>query len=90
MDLAGILRRLLLSLLLAYWAVFLVYTLGALARGGVDGVVSYYVHLLTEGVLRSWSPREFITTNCVLLAVTCALFAWDHRASAKHEREALN
>jgi hypothetical protein len=79
-NLFGMARRLVLSFLLAYWAIFLGYTVWNFAHGGMDRVISWYAHIQNEGTLAPWRPSRFLVDNLIVLCLTLALLIRDRRA----------
>lgn len=75
------LLQLLLAVLIAYWAVFVGYTISNFSRGGSQAVIGWYQHMsatsvLTEGSLgfHSWKPIRFAIDQIVIVALTGAVW----------------
>src|ERR1700761_5931753 len=64
-----LLGRLLLSLLLAYWIIFVVYSIGRMVTGGPGAVVAWYAHIETGGdavFLPHWNPVMFLLRQLLI------------------------
>jgi hypothetical protein len=84
--------RFLFALLVAYWLIFLGYTIQKLTVGGTTAVVAWYQHVGSQlipadhgvdGVafrLRPWSLLSFLTRQLTILVITAVLavpvFRW--------------
>ena len=78
------LRRGLMWLLIAYWAVFIGYTIKNLVQGGPEAVVRFYRHILymhagAQQVPTEWNWGPFLAAQAVYLAITLALIYFERR-----------
>jgi hypothetical protein len=73
-----LLRRSLIWLLIAYWIVFVSYTIMHLAAGGPGAVVVWYRHI--GGMPFRWNWWMFLAGQMVVLAITVTLcfLEWRH------------
>ena len=72
-----LLGRLLLSLLLAYWAIFAAYSIGKMVICGPHGLMAWYQHIESAGgvvFLPHWSATAFLLRQLVILALTAGLW----------------
>ncbi len=72
-----LLGRSLLTLLLAYWILFVVYSIGKMVMGGPGAVVAWYAHIEEEGgvvFLPHWSAAAFLLRQLLILAITAGLW----------------
>ncbi len=76
-GLIRLLGRLLLALLLAYWVIFILYSIGKMVLGGPHEVVAWYAHIEQEGsvvFLPHWNPVAFLLRQLLMAAVTAGLW----------------
>ena len=76
-GLIRLLGRLLLALLLAYWAIFIVYSIGKMLLGGPHEVKAWYEHIESEGsvvFLPHWSATAFLLRQLLIAAITGGLW----------------
>jgi hypothetical protein len=79
-----LLRRGLVWLLIAYWVVFLGYTIKNLAMGGPRAVVAWYMHVSYAGGLPlQWSWGRFLARQVAILAITLAVCISARRSSKR-------
>ena len=87
--------RFLFALFVAYWAIFLIYTMKNLVIGGPKAVVAWYEHIDTHIVrtesttetfglsIRSWDWKLFLERQVAILVLTAAVsvlvFRWRHK-----------
>lgn len=80
-------RLLLLSLLITYWVVLLVYTIKNLITGGPDAVLNWYQHILgiirLDDLNRSWSWRAFLGRQIAIAIFTIIAVAGSLREGRK-------
>jgi len=76
-GLIRLLGRLLLALLLAYWVIFILYSIGKMVLGGPHAVVAWYAHLEAEGsavFLPHWNPVAFLLRQLLIVGITAGLW----------------
>ena len=75
--------RCLLALLIAYWAIFVLYSVLNLSRGGPNAVLRWYEHVTMEGspliVPMNWTL--FVFDQLFLVAATFGCFVLNRRWS---------
>jgi phosphotransferase system glucose/maltose/N-acetylglucosamine-specific IIC component len=76
-----LLRSCLLGLLIAYWVIFIFYTVEKSITGGSSAVVAWYKHIDSSVVQRGdgwfltkWSWEKFLVRQFAILAITLALY----------------
>jgi hypothetical protein len=88
--------RLLFALLVAYWVIFLGYTIEKLTVGRTAAVVGWYQHVSSPFIpiddgrggvgfrVDAWSLRSFLIRQLVILVITAAVaipvFRWKKQA----------
>jgi hypothetical protein len=72
-----LLRRGLFWLLIAYWVVFVSYSIMHLITGGRGGVVMWYRHIARAPFQWNWSV--FLAGQMVIVAITVALYFFGRR-----------
>lgn len=90
-----LLGRLLLSLLLAYWIIFVVYSIGRMVTGGPGAVVAWYAHIETGGdavFLPHWNPVVFLLRQLLIAVITGGLWvgAGAKRRDEKRRHEKIS
>jgi len=70
-------RRIVLWLLIAYWLVFVGYTIMHLITGGPIAVVAWYRHLARTPF--QWNWAMFLAAQTAILAVTVVLYLFERR-----------
>jgi len=80
-------RRCLMGLLIAYWVIFIFYTIEKFATGGSSAVVGWYQHIGSSIVQRcdgwfltKWSWEKFLANQFAILAITLALYFVERRS----------
>ena len=76
-GLIRLLGRLQLALLLAYWVIFIVYSIGKMVLGGPHEVMRWYEHIESEGnvvFLPHWSATAFLLRQLLMVAITAGLW----------------
>ena len=64
--------RCLLALLIAYWAIFSIYTTVNLVTGGPEAAVRWYEHFQAEGsaLIQPWDWKLFCAQQAVIVVAT--------------------
>ncbi len=82
-----VLRRSLLGLLIAYWVIFICYTVEKFITGGSSSVVGWYGHIDAsvlhrgdEWYLAKWSWETFLVKQLAILAITLSLHLFEQRS----------
>lgn len=79
-----LLRVLLFAVLMAYWGIFVLYTVEKAITGGPHAVIAWYEHVETEGDLsRRWNAERFLLTQTAALAITVGLWLTVRRGPDK-------
>jgi hypothetical protein len=81
-----LLRRCLMGLFIAYWVIFIFYTVETFVTGGSSAVVGWYRHIDSSLVQRGdgwfltkWSWEKFLAKTFAILAITLALYFVERR-----------
>jgi hypothetical protein len=86
MKLMKIIAQLLLGclfwLLATYWAIFALYTITSLLRGGPGSVIAWYSHI--AGMQFHWNWKRFLADQTALLATTVAVYFLRRWVRARH------
>lgn len=61
-------------ILIAYWVIFVTFTIMLFFSGGTDRVIHWYMHISSVGIQFHWSWKEFIVRQVINLAVTVGLY----------------
>ena len=73
-------RRVLLSVLILYWAIFIGYTVTKYFQGGAVWVLAWYAHISSDinDIFEPWNWKRFIIQQIFALALTLILsyFEW--------------
>jgi len=82
-----LLRRCLMGLFIAYWVIFIFYTVEKFVTGGSNAVVGWYRHIDSSVVQRGdglfftkWSWEKFLVRQFAILAITLALYFVERRS----------
>ena len=82
-----LLRRCLMGLFIAYWVIFIFYTVEKFVTGGSSAVVGWYRHIDSSFVQRGdgwfltkWSWETFLVRQLAILAITLALYFVERRS----------
>jgi hypothetical protein len=82
-----LLRRCLMGLFIAYWVIFIFYTVEKFVTGGSSAVVGWYRHTDSSVVQRGdgwfltkWSWETFLIRQFAILAITLALYFVERRS----------
>jgi hypothetical protein len=80
-------RRCLMGLFIAYWVIFIFYTIEKFVTGGSNAVVGWYRHTNSSVVQRGdgwllskWSWEKFLAQQFAILAITLALYFVERRS----------
>jgi hypothetical protein len=76
-----LLRRVLAWLLIAYWVVFVSYTIMHLITGGPGGVVVWYRHIARAPF--QWNWGVFLAGQMIILAITVVLCIFERRPDSR-------
>lgn len=77
-------RRLMLSTLIAFWIVSLVYVIWIFIRDEATNSAVGFADLYAPSLANRWSPAIFIAIQTVLLVGTVLLAVWEIRSSRYH------
>lgn len=77
-----LLRRGLMWVLIAYWVIFVSYSIMHLVTGGPNGVVVWYRHISRAPF--EWNWGVFLAGQMFILAVTVVLFIFGRRSPVEH------
>jgi len=61
-------------ILIAYWVVFITFTITLFISGGRDRVIHWYMHISSVGIQFRWSWKEFVARHIANLAITVSLY----------------
>jgi hypothetical protein len=82
-----LLRQCLMGLFIAYWVIFIFYTVEKFVTGGSSAVVGWYRHVDSSVVprgdgwfLTKWSWEKFLAKQFAILAITLALLFVERRS----------
>jgi hypothetical protein len=81
-------RRCLMGLFIAYWVIFIFYTVAKFVTGGSSAVVEWYKHIDSSPLvqrgegwfLTKWSWEKFLAKRFAILAITLALYFVERRS----------
>jgi hypothetical protein len=82
-----LLRRSLMGLFMAYWVIFIFYTVVKFVTGGSSAVAGWYRHTNSSVVQRGdgwflskWSWEKFLAQQFAILAITLTLYFVERRS----------
>ena len=77
-----LLLRVLLWLLIGYWAIFIFHTVRNWVEGGPRLVTGWYADI--EGTIFNFNLKLFVIRQLVILGFTVGLFFLDRRLAKRH------
>lgn len=77
-----VLRRSLMWVLIAYWVIFVSYSMMHLITGGPGAVVVWYRHIARAPF--QWNWEMFLAGQMLILAATVAVYFFERRGSQQH------
>jgi hypothetical protein len=80
---ARLLRRGFLWLFLAYWMMFIGYTVTNFVVGGSSEVVRWYEHIDRNSLQWNWSWKRFLARQLLILAITLTLWFFARRSARR-------